>query len=325
MQFTLGISGDLLTKDSNPCFGEKPLEAIYKEKNILVEWMKPNIQILSEKETSKYDAILLNSPKLTKDSINPNNNRLKIVSRFGVGYDSIDLDVLKKNKIILTNTPNAVKRPVAVASLTMILSLSSKLMIKDNLLREGRWNERTNHMGVGLINKTLGLIGFGGIGREFVKISKDLFKKVICYDPFVSIEEMKNLQVDKVDFDEIAYLTDFLVILCDLNEKTRGMIDSTFLNKMKSSSYLINLSRGPVVKENDLIISLKQNKIAGAGLDVMTNEPIHESNELINFKNTILTPHSLCWTDECFNSIATEAISSILNYFNEKKILNRVV
>ncbi len=325
MQFFLGISSDLLTNEGKPCFGEKPLEVIYNEKTILVEWMDPSIQILSEKETSKYDAILLNSPKLTKESINPKNNKLKIVSRFGVGYDSVDLDVLKKNKIVLTNTPNAVRRPVAVASLTMILSLSSKLMIKDNLVREGRWHERTNYMGVGLTNKTLGLVGFGGIGREFVKISKNLFKKVICYDPFIGKEEMKNLEVNKVDFNQIAELSDFLVILCDLNEKTRGMIDSNFLNKMKSSSYLINLSRGPVVNENDLINSLKQNKIAGVGLDVMTNEPIEVSNELINLKNTILTPHSLCWTDECFNSIATEAISSILHYFHNKRILNRVV
>ena len=136
---------------------------------------------------------------------------------------------------------------------------------------------------------------------------------------------MKNLQVEKVDFDEIAYSSDFLVILCDLNEKTRGMIDSSFLNKMKRNSYLINLSRGPIVNENDLIVSLRQNKIAGAGLDVMTNEPIEKNNELINLKNTILTPHSLCWTDECFNSIATEAISSILNYFNNKIIENNVV
>ena len=165
MQFTLGITGDLLTNEGNPCFGLQPLEALYKEKKILVEWMDPSIQILSEKETTKYDAILLNSPRLTKESINPKNNKVKIVSRFGVGYDSVDLEVLKKNKIILTNTPNAVRRPVAVASLTMILSLSGKLMIKDKLLREGRWNERTNYMGVGLINKTLGLIGFGGIGR----------------------------------------------------------------------------------------------------------------------------------------------------------------
>ncbi|MDA9714730.1 hypothetical protein N9U67_00705 [bacterium] len=325
MQFILGISGDLLTNEGNPCFGVEPLEALYKEKKILVEWMDPSIKILSEKETTKYDAILLNSPRLNKESINPKNNKVKIVSRFGVGYDSVDLDVLKKNKIILTNTPNAIRRPVAVASLTMILSLSGKLMIKDNLVRKGLWNERTNHMGVGLTKKTLGIVGFGGIGREFVKISKDLFKNIICYDPFVGKGEMENLQVHKVDFDQIAKSSDFLVILCDLNEKTRGMIDSTFLNKMKNSSYLINLSRGPVVNENDLIASLKQNKISGAGLDVMTNEPIEEDNELLNLKNIILTPHSLCWTDECFNSIATEAISSILNYFNNKKISNRVI
>ena len=92
--------------------------------------------------------------------------------------------------------------------------------------------------------------------ESLLKFLKNLFKKVICYVPFVSIEEMKNLQVNKVDFDEIANSNDFLIILFDLNEKTRGMIDSTFLNKMKSSSYLINLSRGPIVKENDLIISL---------------------------------------------------------------------
>ena len=264
-------------------FWRTTIKGSSSRKKILVEWMDPNIKILSEKETSKYDAILLNSPKLTRDSINPKINKLKIVSRFGVGYDSVDLDILKDNKIILTNTPKAIRRPVAVATLTMILSLSGKLIIKDNLLREGYWNERTNHMGIGLMNKTLGVIGFGGIGREFVKISKD-FLKVICYDPFVGKEVMKNLNVNKVDFNEIAISSDFLVILCDLNEETRGMIDSNFLNKMKSSSYLINLSRGPVVNENDLIASLRQNKIAGAGLDVMTNEPIEENNELINFK-----------------------------------------
>ncbi len=98
MEFILGITGDLLTKEGNPCFGLQPLEALYKEKKILVEWMDPTIQILSEKETTKYDAILLNSPRLTKESINPKNNKVKIVSRFGVGYDSVDLDVLKKNK-----------------------------------------------------------------------------------------------------------------------------------------------------------------------------------------------------------------------------------
>ena len=96
MQFNIGISSDLLKNDGKPCFGTQPLEALYKNKQIFIEWMDSGIQLLSERETSKYDAILLNSPKLTKESINPKNNKLKIVSRFGVGYDSVDLDVLKK-------------------------------------------------------------------------------------------------------------------------------------------------------------------------------------------------------------------------------------
>ena len=325
MQFELGITGDLLTKSGKPCFGESPLEAIYNEKNIKIEWIDPSLEILSEKETSRFDAILLNSPRLTKESINEQNNRLKIVSRFGVGYDSVDLEVMKKNKIILTNTPNAVKRPVAVASLTMILSLAGNLFKKDQLLRDGKWNERTNYMGVGLSKKTLGIIGCGGIGREFVKISQHLFKKVISFDPNVSENEMKSINIQKVDFNEIAYKSDFLVILCDLNEKTRGMIDKKFLEKMKSTSFIINLSRGPVVNENDLIFVLKHNKIAGAGLDVITNEPIENTNELISLKNTILTPHSLCWTEECFDSIASEAITSIISFYKKRNIINRVI
>ena len=295
------------------------------KKKINIEWIDPSLEILSEKETSKFDAILLNSPRLTKESINEQNNRLKIVSRFGVGYDSVDLEVMKKNKIVLTNTPNAVKRPVAVASLTMILSLAGNLFKKDQLLRDGKWNERTNYMGVGLSKKTLGIIGCGGIGREFVKISQHLFQEVISFDPNVSENEMKSINIQKVNFNEIAYKSDFLVILCDLNEKTRGMINKKFLEKMKSSSFVINLSRGPVVNENDLIYVLKHNKIAGAGLDVMTNEPIENTNELISLKNTILTPHSLCWTEECFDSIASEAITSIISFYKKQNILNRVI
>lgn len=325
MEFKLGITGDLLNEQGRPCFGEKPLNAVFKEKSIQVKWIDRNLQIISENESSQYDALLLNSPKLVKNSINKNNNRLKIVSRFGVGYDSVDLDVLRNNKIILTNTPNAIKRPVAVASLTMVLSLAGKLLIKDKLLRDGKWHHRTNHMGVGLTNKTLGVIGCGGIGKEFIKISKNLFKMVISFDPYVTKKEMDSLGVHKVNFDEIAKESDFLVILCDLNEKTIGMIDRIFLNKMKNDSFLINLSRGPVVNEKDLIDSLKKNKIAGAGLDVMAQEPIEKNNELINLKNTILTPHSLCWTEECFASIAEEAIGSILNFYKNKAIKNQVV
>ena len=319
MQFNIGISSDLLTNEGKPCFGTQPLNALYKNKQIFIEWMDSGIQVLSEKETSKYNAILLNSPKLTKESINPKNNKLKIFSRFGVGYDSVDLDVLKKNKVILTNTPNAVRRPVAVASLTMNLSLSSKLMIKDKLLREGRWNERTNHMGVGLTNKTLGLIGFGGIGKEFVKISKDLFKKVICYDPFVDKEIIERFGGQKIEnLDDGLKICDYVSLHVPLNEKTKNLIDYSKLKNMKREVIVINTARGGIINENDLDKALRENIIFGAGLDVFENEPIDKTNPLHSNKKVLLSPHSATFTNECKSRMSLETTKNIIDFFENK-------
>ena len=144
-------------------------------------------------------------------------------------------------------------------------------------------------------------------------------------DPFVSKEEMFKKGIEKLDFYDLATQSDFVVVLCNLNKDTEGLVNIEFLKKMKKNAFFINMSRGPVVNEKDLIFVLEKNLIAGAGLDVFNEEPINKNNKLLNLKNTILTPHALCWTDECFDSIATEAIASILNYFNNKKIINRVV
>lgn len=324
MSFNLGISGDLLTKSGVPCFGEEPLKKLEVIKDLNITWMDPNIEFISQDHASKFDAILLNLPKINMDSLIRNDLRLKIVARFGVGYDTVDVNALKMKNVILTNTPNAIRTPVAVATLTMILALSSKIFAKDNLLRRGEWNSRTDFMGIGLSQKTLGVIGCGNIGKEFIKISKHLFKNVISFDPNVSMETMLELGVKKVDFYQLANDSDFVSILCDLNNSTKGLIDIKFLNHMKKSSILVNLSRGPVINEKDLINCLKNNKIYGVGLDVMDVEPIKRDNELMNFENVILTPHSLCWTEECFDSIATEAISSIINFYKKEPIKNKV-
>ncbi len=325
MSFNLGISGDLLSNSDMPCFGKKPLEKLKVIKDLNLTWMDKNIKSISQDDASKFDAIILNLPKINKNSVSRKDLRLKIVARFGVGYDSVDVTALKEKNVILTNTPDAVRRPVAVATLTMILSLSSKIFSKDKILRTGNWNERANYMGIGLSQKTLGVIGCGSIGKEFIKISKHLFKNVVSFDPYVSKEKMLNLGVEKVNFYDVAKRSDFVSILCDLNDSTRGLIDKNFLNKMKKTSYLINLSRGQVVDEKDLILCLKNKKIFGAGLDVMNKEPIENNNELMNFDNVILTPHSLCWTEECFNSIANEAISAIVNFYKKNPIKNRII
>ncbi len=324
MKFKIGISGDLLNSKGKPCFGDKPLERINVRDDIHYEWLDPELQELSPNVASMYDGILLNLPVASKYSVERDDCRLKIIARFGVGYDSVDVEAMKKNNIIVTNTPNAVKRPVAVASLAMILALSAKIFEKDKLVRENHWKKRTDNMGVGLSQKTLGIVGCGNIGTELINISSNLFKKIIAFDPYVSEEEMLTKGAIKTDLYSLAKISDFIVILCTLNEKTINLIDKKFFNYMKNTAFFVNMSRGKVVDELALINALENKLINGCGLDVMVNEPLEMNNKLLAQKNTILTPHSLCWTDECFENIAIEALDSILNFVDRKKILNQI-
>ena len=324
MMFKVGISGDLLNYHNKPCFGNAPLELLEKRKDIKVSWMDKNITEITSAMTAEYDGILLNLPKANAHSVSNRDCRLKIIARFGVGFDSVDIEAMKRKNIIVTNTPNAVRRPVAVATLTMIFSLASKLIKKDHLVRTGNWNQRTNFMGVGLSRKTLGVIGAGSIGTETIKLSKPFFKNILAFDPFLSEEEIFQKGAVKVDLQELASKSDFIVILCNLDSSSKSMINSNFFSKMKKSGYIFNLSRGPVIDEIDLEKAIKEKKIAGAGLDVTNIEPLNTDSELLNHDNVIVTPHALCWTDECFHDIATEAINSILNFVDKKPILNTV-
>ena len=322
--FKVGISGDLLNNDNKPCFGDAPLERLKVRKDIEFFWMDKSITEISSEMASQFDAILLNLPKAKSECVTKKDCKLKIISRFGVGFDSVDVDAMKEKGIIVTNTPNAVRRPVAVASLTMIFATASKLIIKDNLVREGHWNERTNYMGLGLSQKTLGVIGAGSIGTETIKLSKPFFKNILAYDPFLSEQQIRDKGAAKSDLIELSSKSDFIVILCNLDENTKGMINTEFFLNMKKSSYIFNLSRGPVINEFDLEKALENKIISGAGLDVTNIEPLSLDSKLLSFKNVIITPHALCWTDECFNDIADEAINSILNFVDNKPILNQV-
>ena len=322
--FKVGISGDLLNSKDEPCFGMEPLNLLKNRENIELSWMDKSIIELDTEMTSKFDAILLNLPKANANCVSNPNCKLKIISRFGVGFDSVDIEAMKKKNIIVTNTPNAVRRPVAVAALTMIFAAAGRLFQKDYLVRSGNWNDRTNFMGTGLSRKTLGVIGAGSIGAETIKLSKPFFKNILSYDPFKSEKQLSEIGATKVDLIELASKSDFIVILCNLDRNTKGMIKSDFFSNMKKNAYIFNLSRGPVINESHLERALEAKEIAGAGLDVTEKEPLSTNSKLLKYENVILTPHALCWTDECFNDIATEAINSILNYVDKKPILNQV-
>jgi len=215
--------------------------------------------------------------------------------------------------VVVTNTPWPMPRPVATIALTFILALAGKLMLKDRLTRTGRWDERMDHMGMGLTGRTLGVVGAGRIGRELLRMARAFDMRLLAADPYVNAVELGYIGARKVDLPTLLAEADFVVTIPLLNEETRHLMGAAQFAQMKRTAYFINVSRGPVVDENALIAALAAGAIAGAALDVFEQEPVDPVNPLLAMDNVIVTPHSLCWTDECFHNMATTGLASIVD------------
>jgi D-3-phosphoglycerate dehydrogenase len=238
---------------------------------------------------------------------------LRIVARHGVGYDSVDVAALTAKRIVLTNTPLAIRRPVAVATLTLLFALAGRLFAKDRITRSGRWIERADLMGTGLIGRTLGIVGGGGIGQELLRVSAAFGMRRVVADPYADRAAIAALDATLVPLERLLRESDFVVIACLLNDETRHLIGAAQLAQMKRSAYFINVARGPIVDEPALIDALRAGTIAGAALDVFEQEPVDSSNPLLRMDSVIVTPHALCWTDECFHAIASAGLQSVVD------------
>ncbi|MEM7423289.1 MAG: NAD(P)-dependent oxidoreductase, partial [Pseudomonadota bacterium] len=224
-----------------------------------------------------------------------------------------DIDACTARGITVTNTPFAVRRPVAVAALTLIFALSGRLLIKDRLVRTGQWDSRTAHMGVGLAGRRLGLIGAGGIGQELIPLARPFFTEIVAADPFADPDHLTRLGARPCAFAELLATADFVVALCPLTDQTRHLMNADAFAAMKPDAVFINVARGPIHDEAALIAALRAGTIAGAALDVAETEPLDPGSPLTAMDNVILTPHALCWTDECFEDIARTALGSIVD------------
>jgi D-3-phosphoglycerate dehydrogenase len=196
--------------------------------------------------------------------------------------------------------PAAVRRPMAVAIITFLLALSTRLLAKHNLTREGRWAEKDQYHGNGLIGKTLGSVGIGNIGHEMFLLARPFGMKHIAHDPYVKPENAADADVKLADMDTVLAESDFLNISVPLSEETRHLIGERELRKMKKTAYLINTARGPVVDEAALIKALQEGWIQGAGLDVFEQEPTPPDNPLLRMDNVVVAPHALGHTDQFF-------------------------
>jgi D-3-phosphoglycerate dehydrogenase len=315
-RFRLGLTRDILTPSGEPSFGRGPIALLESEPNIEWEFLPETVDEITPDIAARYDGLYVNGPRVTAASVARGDLRTKIVSRHGVGYDSVDVDALAARGVIATNTPVAVRRPVAVAALTFIFALAGRLVEKDRLIRTGRWNDRTGYMGLGLTTRTLGVIGGGGIGRELLALARPFGWKMLVADPFVDPAAMKALGAETVPLEALLGASDFVVATVLLNAQTRHLMNAERFAQMKRSAYFINLSRGPIADEPALIDALSNGTIAGAGLDVFEQEPVAADNPLLRMDNVLLTPHALCWTDECFDAIAREGLGCMVDFAN---------
>ncbi|HEX3210678.1 MAG TPA: NAD(P)-dependent oxidoreductase, partial [Geminicoccaceae bacterium] len=276
-----------------------------------------------------FDALILLIPRIEPASF-PADGRLAIIARFGVGFDTVDVQACTDHNCALVTTPDGVRRPVAVAILTFMLALAGKLFDKDRITRQGPegWAKRAQYMGIGLVGRTLGQLGIGNIGAEVFRLAKPFGMNFIAHDPYADSRVAKELGVRLVGLEELFREADVLSVSCPLNEETHHIVNAERLALMKPSAYLINTSRGPVVDERALTEVLQAGRIAGAGLDVFEQEPSPADNPLYRLENVLLTPHALCWTDQCFAGIGAADVKAVLEVMHGRVptgIVNRAI
>lgn len=295
--------------------GVKKLEEQGYEVKLLEDRSIENLK----KEVEDADAILVRDARIPREVIECG-KKLKVISRHGVGIESIDVKAATEKGIYVTNTPTANDVSVAEHVIGLITALAKNLVIVDNAIRNGGFEIRHKCYGIQLEGKTLGILGLGKIGRKVAsRAAHGLEMKVVGYDPYVKQEELGELAEVKSSIEEVLRESDFVSLNLPLTENTRELIGINEFKMMKHTAYFINCSRGQVVKEKELIEALDKGIIAGCGLDVYEIDPPLSDNPLFAMKNTVLTPHTAAHTNEAMVNMAVYAAQGIIEVLSGKQ------
>ena len=278
-----------------------------------------------EKKIHLYDGVVIRSRfKIDKQFIDSASN-LKFIARVGAGLESIDCEYAESKSIKLISAPEGNRNAVGEHTLGMLLSLFNKLNKADREIRSGKWLREDNR-GIELEGKTVGLIGYGNMGKAFAKKLRGFDVEVICYD---IKEGVGDENCKQVSLKELQEKTDVLSLHTPFNKQSHKMINTSLINGFKKPFWLINTARGSAVVTSDLVEALKSNKILGAGLDVLEyekasfenlfeNDTLPEAFEyLINAKNVILSPHVAGWTIASKIKLAQTIVDKIKNNYTK--------
>lgn len=257
------------------------------------------------------DAVLLDLAPMTAKAI-AGLKKCRVISRYGVGFENVDLAAATAAGIQVTNVPDYCMEDVSDHALALMLSCLRHIPMRDRKVREGAWNLQATSFR--LKDKTLGVIGAGRIARALIrKVSGFGLKEVVAYDPYISAEDLAKIGVRKVELDELLAVSDIISLHLHANAETNGMINKETLGKMKPTAILINVSRGPLVNDTDLLEALREGRILAAGLDTHNHEPLGADSPFCQLDNVVLTDHTAYSTAEGVQELKTKAAQNVID------------
>jgi D-3-phosphoglycerate dehydrogenase len=256
------------------------------------------------------DAILVTYAKLPGELLRQL-GRCKVIGRFGLGVDNIDIKAAAELGIAVTYVPDYCMQEVSDHAMALMLALARKVTLSNDLVQSGRWEMPAVVPLRRLAGQVLGLIGFGNIPRALAPKAQAFGFQVVVHDPYVSNEALVALGVAGVSFDDLLAQSDVISVHAPLMPATRGLINAAAFSKMKPGALLVNTARGPLIDEPALVAALDSGRLGGAALDVATTEPLPKDSPLLGRPNVILTPHTAFYSVEALNELQTKCASDV--------------
>lgn len=313
MAFRVALTADFYDADARLKYRDIGLNLLSESNGIEVSRFDEHHAEIGSNQLTNANGVIVLSPRVTAQSL-ASSEELLAIGRFGVGFDSVDVAACTSADVALFITAGAVDHSVAEATVGWMLALTHHVRTKDRLVREAQWDARSGFMGSELRDRTLGVVGFGGIGRAVVKMLSGFgMAPPLVFDPFASPSALAEFGAQAVSLDELLSRADFVSLHCPLNEQTRNLIGARELALMKPTAYLLNTARGGIVAEDPLFAALAERRIAGAALDCFSVEPITARPRWADLDNVLLAPHSIAWTDELFRDIGRAACQGMLD------------
>lgn len=313
----VGVTSDLVMADGTLAFPDYPIGALTAMPGLMVKHLDvAKGHVPSDLADLELLVSVPHGAPIDRQAL-AQAQRLLAVIRVGVGFEDCDLAALTSNGTALVLPTQATRRPTAVAALTLILTLATRLLDKHRITHGGEalWHQRADHRGVELRGKMLGLIGCGAIGKELIAIAQPLGFSFAIYDPALHDRRVEALGAVLLPLDELLARSDFVSIHCPLTAETRLLIDGRRLAQMKPTAFLVNTARGGVIDQEALAQALAEGRIAGAGLDVFEPEPLPVGDPLLHSPNVIFSAHALNWNRELDADLGRaniEAVATLL-------------